>query len=155
MINIEDVTVLNDVRERLQAITQEQVDAALRRLNTKHKQDKDRKGESLIGVIESQVTRCLYTLWLMLEADARVRSALSQSATDENVEKDNREQSVILSMFAEVVKEVFWAQAKNDLGFHEDASVGIREDWTLVRRPEQNSAQGFIRAMQIPLGPEE
>lgn len=139
MINLEDITVLNDIRDRLAQITPEQVHSAARRL------DRDDKSEA-IGVIESETTRALYTLAVVLTAEEALEEAKAKGAVDEMIEKDHLERAAVLDMLHDVVKNLFFTQAKTDLGFHQKESVSLSGGWTLVKT-RQSPPEGLIRLL--------
>jgi hypothetical protein len=148
-VKIDDVTVFNDIRERLLRITPEQVAATERRLadtDSMHLSDLED-----IGVITSYTTRALYTLGNALSAEEALELAKAKNSTSEIDEKDHMAQAAILDMLSDAVRQVFWAQAKLDLGFHECASVGMRSNWRLVKMKDA-SESGFALAKLLNLG---
>ena len=134
MINLDTLTIFNDVRERLAQITPEHVASAERRINKQKHKDKPH----VIGVIESEGTKALYALWILLDAETAMQKALAQSATDSAIEREHMERAAVCDMISDVVGEMFWSQAKIDLGFYEFAAVGIRPGWQLVKEPPQH-----------------
>lgn len=150
-INLEDVTIYNDLRDRLLKISPEQVAAAERRLT------KIEPRESELGTIHSDVTRALYTLWITLRAESVLEAAKAGNQIDETAEKDHIQQAAVLDMFSDVARELFWAQAKLDVGFHEQTTVGVRTGWTMVKKIEEPGPGAmFARIMgHLPSPPEE
>lgn len=149
VIDVLDVTVFNDIRERLTRVTPEQIEAAGRRLNKE-------RGRRLpvIGVVEKASTRALWTLSQLLAADALLLMAKARLAVDEEEEAESMSQAAILDMFKECVREIYWAQAKLDLGFHEsNVSVGMQENWELCKAQNEPPA-GLIAAIRGRLEPE-
>jgi hypothetical protein len=145
MINLDDVTVYSDLRERLSRITPEQIDAAARKFKVN---DVDAKRE--IGTINSYTTRALYTLWRALVAEEALEKALAGSEIEEIAEKDHLQKATLLDMFADIARELFWAQAKIDLGFYDRVCcVGLRANWLLVKEAHEGPAGfgSFIASM--------
>jgi hypothetical protein len=149
VIDVLDVTVFNDIRERLTRVTPEQIEAAGRRLT----KERSRRFAG-IGVVEKISTRALWTLSQLLAADALLLMAKSRLAVDEEEEAESMSQAAILGMFKECVTEMFWAQAKLDLGFHESVSVSLQEDWELCKTPQNEPPAGLIAAIRGRLEPE-
>lgn len=143
MINLEDLTVLNDLLPRLRSITPEQIEAASRRLSKKTSKAK----EKAIGIVEVETTRALYALGGILGAEEAIARANAATAISEEDERGFQEQAALLDMLGDVVKELFWAQARLDLGFYEDMSIGIREGWELVRDERSQSQHGFLATL--------
>lgn len=130
MITLEDITVLNDIQAWLARVTPEQVQAAGRRL------DPD-DTNPVIGVIESETTRALYTLSVMLSAEEALEEAKAKGATDEMIENDHMERAAVLDMLRDVVRMMFFSQAKTDLGFNKKEGVGLRSGWVLIKAQPQ------------------
>lgn len=141
MINIEDISLFNDIRERLSAITDEQIDGADRKLA-------ERTKEPVIGTLESRLTRALHALTEALEAETGLEIAKARAEMDETRERDHLEKAAVLDMFADVAKEMFFAQAKLDLGFHKIEAVGLRRGWLLVNVKHNHGPAGFVEIMR-------
>jgi hypothetical protein len=145
MIKLEDITVYNDIRERLAQVTPQQVEASLRRMPPGNVSPDD-----LIGVIQNPTTKALYTLWLILEAEAELEQAKSHGSHDETEELAHAQQAALVGMWEDVVGELFWAQAKIDLGFHERHDVGLRSGWRLVK--EYRKMPKFLAGLMTGTG---
>ena len=125
MINLEEITVFNDLRERLAQITPAQIAAVERRFRP--------AAGAVIGVVESVTTRAVYALWINLEVERDLEKARAKGASEEMAEQEHLQRAALLDIFADVAKELFWAQAKIDLGFLEIEGVGLRKGWQLIR----------------------
>ncbi len=145
MVNIADVTVLNDLIEKLKEITPEQIEGISRKLNKEVGEVKP--GETVIGVIELETTRALYALGRLLRAQEGMEDAKANAAMDETSEADHRSRAAVFDMFEDVARQLFWVQAKIDLGFHEKESVGVRANWTLVKTKEGDSPTAALSAL--------
>jgi hypothetical protein len=132
--DLNDVSIFSDLRERLSRVTPEQIASVARKLEPTSKKDAKR----VIGIIESDTTRALYVLFRNLGAERMLEKALAETTTDEIAEKDHLQKAALLDMFEDVAREIFWAQARVDLGFYEEANVGIRSGWRLIREPEDS-----------------
>ncbi len=126
MITIENITVLNDIQERLKEITEAEIAGAARRMSP------PKENEKTLGKITQPSTRALYALWQKLFYDSAHEQLLAHTVPDVEVEADHSQRSVIAASLGDVVKELFWAQAKSDLGLWKATSVGIRHGWTIV-----------------------
>jgi hypothetical protein len=49
-----------------------------------------------------------------------------------------------MDMYEDVANELFWAQARTDLGLYEPVSVGLRANWQVVKYPTAKG--GGLRA---------
>jgi hypothetical protein len=157
-MDLKDITVLNDLAERLQKITPAQIEATGRKLKDKSPMAPrgKKKGEKVIGVVVAETTRALYTLVMALAAEEMLTEAQKLSAIDEIAERDHQEKAALLDMLGDVARELFWAQAKVDLGFHEKASIGLREGWTLVRDNSRgDSGPAFLAGLNLLTPTEE
>ncbi len=141
MVNIADVTVLNDLIAKLKEITPEQIEGISRKLNKEV--GEVRAGETVIGTIELETTRALYALARMLHAQEGMEDAKADAAMDETSEADHRSRAAVYDMFEDIARQLFWVQAKMDLGFQVKESVGIRADWTLVKTADQEMPDGL------------
>ncbi len=147
-IKLEEITVFNDLRERLQSVTAEQITASERRMCVHHKHA---PSEKVIGTVESITTKALYALWTRLQTESILEMAQSHHVVDEVKASDHKQKAAVLDMLGDVAKELFWAQAKVDLGFHEPTSVGIRPGWVLVVH-EESDGPGAALAGLLRLG---
>lgn len=135
-IKLQEVTVFNDINERLLLVTDEQIAACERRLN----KGMAKRGEEVIGVVESVTTRALFTLWRNIDAEKEFEKSRAMSAVDEIAEKGHNEKAVFLDMLSDVLDELFWAQAKIDAGFFELENLAMRGEWKIVRMRKQGPA---------------
>lgn len=151
-IDLRAMSVTNDLRERLEQITLEQIEACDRRSRPTPKSGKFKP----VGQITSQATRALRALWMSLDAEAAMETARAAAAVHEEVETDHNERHALLDNLAGVARELFWVQAKIDVGFHKCAGLGIYKGWILVERKDDSGPMGgFIEMLggRIPLGP--
>lgn len=146
MIDLNEITVFNDIRERLAAVTDSQITAIERKLE-RESNDEDDDGESVIGVVTSKATRGLYTLSRLLGAEHMLEHAKSACAEDSVIADEHDEKAVVLDILSDVARELFWAQAKIDLGFYEEENVGIRAGWEVTRIPDRPNPQMIMRGM--------
>lgn len=139
-VNVDELTVMNDIRIRLAQVTQEDVASTERRLSAHHPADKD------IGTVVSAETRALYVLKTRLSSESDLEEAHAKMATDELMEQQHLQKAALLDMLEDVVSEMWWTQAKLDTGFLEKQSVGIRHEWMLVRGDERGHG-GILEAI--------
>lgn len=140
-INLSDCTIITDLSERLRLITLEQIEAAGRRLKPLPKKAK------VVGVIREQRTRALFTLWRRLGAEAEMEQASASLAPDERLEKDHRENHALLDMLGDSARDLFWGQAKIDLGFLRFAGTAIYADWQLAEEKPESGVSGFVEML--------
>ncbi len=145
-VDFGSLSVVIDLRERLRGITADQVASSARRFKPRPKNMKE------IGCITSENTRALHALWMSLDAEADFESAKAKLATHEEIETDHRERHNVLENLAGVAKEMWWVQARSDLGFHKCVGVGIYQDWMLVERAEPPEG-GRLMSLAIGGGP--
>lgn len=130
-IELLSLSVINDLKERLSLITPDQIAACGRRHHAKTVHDKE------IGIIEADGTRALCALWKLLEAEAALETARADGAVEEEIEKSHREQHSILDNLSDVARELWWTQAKMDVGFYQCLAISIRQGWVLVSVPSR------------------
>lgn len=152
MIDLNEITVFNDIRERLAAVTDTQIEAIARKLKI---EKMDNKKVKRIGRVESKATRALYALSRLLQAEHQLEHAKSDCAEEPDIAKDHEEKAVLLDMMADVARELFWAQAKIDLGFYKEENTGIRGDWEIVQVETPNPAMMLRGMMGGPADLEE
>lgn len=130
-IDLGSLSVINDLRDRLRLITTDQIALSNRRFQPVPK--KTRRGKvEVVGNITDQSTMALHALWMALDAEADLEQAKAGMAVDEHIETDHRERHALLEVMAAVAREMWWAQAKLDLGFHKCVGIGVFKDWTIV-----------------------
>lgn len=145
MIDLNDITVFNDIRERLATVTDAQITAIERRMERESDEDDDE--ETVIGVVTSKATRGLYVLSRILGAEHMLEHAKAECAEDPVIADEHDEKAVVLDMLSDVARELFWAQAKIDLGFYEEENVGIRAGWVVIKVASRPNPQMIMRGM--------
>lgn len=119
-IEVDAITVLNDIRERLAALTPNQLDWGARQIT------EQRPNETTIGAVTVPSTRALWVLFLWLQRQSELEKAMAETATEKTLEEDHQRQHALLNSLADVAREIFWAQAKVDLGYYKHTNVGLR-----------------------------
>lgn len=137
-IDLEKLSVINDLRERLTQITSEQIAVSTRRFKRVPKKAK------IIGQVLETSTRALHALWMALDAEADLEAAKAGAAIHEQIETDHRERHALLEIMAGVAREMWWAQAKIDLGLLKCVGIAIYRDWMLVEDLRRSGPAGFI-----------
>lgn len=144
-----ECSAVRDLRERLLLITPELITACERRF-------RPMPADAItIGEVKEPGTRALLGLWYGLNADAMLESAKANAAILEEMEKDHNERHSIFDMLSDVARELFYTQAKLDLGFHKCAGVGIYTGWQLAERTGSSGPPAGLMAMirtTLPLG---
>lgn len=133
MIDIEEITMFNDMRERLLAVTDNQVEIAASRLNPAG------EGEKSVGII-APATRALWTLAMTLEAEILMETSHARSLIDDTRVRDHEERSMVAQQIKDIVLELMWAQSRSDTGYWaKGSSIGLRADWQLVEMKDSKS----------------
>lgn len=142
-IDLTTLTVMNDIRERLLALTDEEMAWAERTLATEKKRKKDRD----IGEVTNPATRALYALSIKLAAESRLETSKSSVALDPIIQDEHSRQAVLLHDLADVSRELFWAQAKIDLAFYKFESLACRAGFVVTNRKPEGfpSFSSFMR----------
>ncbi len=139
MISIENITVLNDIQERLKEMTETAIEGVARRMSP------PKENEKALGTVTQPSTRALYALWQKLYYESAQEALLAQTVPDVEIEADHSQRSVIAASLADVVKELFWSQAKSDLGLWKASTVGLRHGWIIVEASaERNPLAGLL-----------
>lgn len=128
------LTVLEEINRTFEEINDRDIRRVQRGLN------KTAPSEKPLGVIHNEALKRLWAL-----AD-RYRGEIMQAMldahradTDEQAQ-ELRERALRCVGIEEVVRDLFWAQAKDDIGaWSGTGSTGIREDWMLVRMEAKQS----------------
>ncbi len=144
MVKLEDITVLNDIRERLGTITVDQIELVKTRLDDAGKDD------SVIGPV-AEPTRALWALSIILHSEREMHKARAMELNDLQITEDHKQLAMIASEMEDVVKELMWAQARTDLGFWKLCCLGMRQNWLLVETAEENSGlpPGLVRLLRL------
>lgn len=140
MIDFEQITILNDLKERLLAVTEEQIGFAAAKL------EPPLSGERALGRL-SDATITLWTLSMILTSEISLQKALGGSLVDPAVAEEHTERGMILDEIDDVVQELMWAQARNDTGFWKPVGIGIRAGWELVEMKDDKSPMAFLAKM--------
>lgn len=140
-----ELTVLNDLCERLKAISAEHIEAAARHLKPR------KKDETAIGELTSPATRAIYALWVSLTAQEKLCHARAELLTGPELEAESKHDEALYDMLGDAAREIFWAQAKIDLGFYEAdcQCVGLRAGWQLVRMPHGGGLPSLSDIMRL------
>jgi hypothetical protein len=146
VFNLAEMSIYLDLKDRLMRVTPQQIEESGRRL----KPNKAPKGR-VIGEVTQTSTRALWTLSRLLTAEIALERALAAGAPDEISERDHKQKAALLDMFDDVAGQLWWAQAKIDLGFYEEVSVGVRAGWLLVREP-QSGGMPSLPAFMAQIG---
>lgn len=93
-IEVSEITVLNDIRERLAALAPEQFDWARRNLKPGPQSDK------VVGEVTAIPTRALWVLSVALKAKAQLEEAKAEAATDSIAEDEHRRENALLTELA-------------------------------------------------------
>jgi hypothetical protein len=143
---LEDITIFNDIRERLELITDEQIGMVSNRM-----QEPVAEGEIPVGIVDRS-TRALWTLTVVLAGEVALESARSVALIDDALIADHTQRMLIAEQILEVTKNLMWAQARSDLGFWKKSSIGIRKEWLLVEVPESNSPlEKLLKGLKLGL----
>lgn len=147
IVNFDDLTVINDLRERATRVTQEQYDAVVRKLKPAGAKERS------VGVVTSENTRALYILSTVLRLEEVMQIAFGHTALTEEMENDHKEKAAILDMLDDVAREIFQTQVKLDLGYYKSpcGCLGIRAGWMLVECEDQRTPQGLAGLLRLGL----
>jgi hypothetical protein len=134
MINIANITALNDLQERLQSITPDHLTAYER------KSDPVAEDDKIIGTIAWAETRALFALRKVLTTESRAELLKAESAIAEENEIEFESRACIASELGDVIGELCWFQARSELGYWKRGNIGIRKGWTLVQLSEDDDS---------------
>lgn len=122
-----DLTVLNDLRERLEQITPEHILWASRRLMPL------RSGDKPVGLLP-EASRRLYALWQQTRATAEKLAADASLAMDATLSEALFTDSNVHGSLACMMAAVFSAQIAADFEMYAfGTEVMMREGWQIVR----------------------
>lgn len=98
--------------------------------------------ETALGAIHNEALKRLWALAQRYDGEGK------QAAIDAKHKAETEEQSKELlnrarrlAALEEIVRDLFWCQAKDDIGGwgREDGAIGLRENWMLTFAPERSS----------------
>ena len=97
--------------------------------------------ETALGALHNPGLKKLWALAERYEGEAKqcaIDSAHKAETDEQSKELLNRARR--LASLEEVVRDLFWVQAKDDIGEwgRTDGAIGLRENWMLVFTPERN-----------------
>lgn len=121
--------LLTEIDAELQAVTPEDIRRAQRQL------DQRARGETPLGTLHNRDAIGLHTLSHMYVGRALLKSHEAHFQThDEEQEKLALEEVARFKAMAELARELFWLQAKTDIGGSAwtSGSIGVRADWIIV-----------------------
>lgn len=139
--DLDTLTVLNDIRERLLALTPQHLDWAERSLKVPTPQEKS------LGVVHSPAARSLYALHAMLRAESSTAMACATSEIDEVVADERKRSAAVLSQIADAACSLFWSQAKADLGIYVGGCFHLRRGFVVTDCQAANSVPSSIARM--------
>lgn len=127
------LTVWSEISEAFDQVTEADIRRVQRGLHPV------RTNENPLGVLHNEALKKLWALAHRFDALSKqaVLDAEHKAETDDQA-KELRQQALRYDALEEVARDLFWAQAKDDLGVWDHSragSIGIREDWMLVCGP--------------------
>ncbi len=145
-INLNDITVFNDIRIRLAAVTPEMLMATERRMQTSK--------SKVVGRVDNLATRALFALSMNLHAESVIAAAQASACSSDTEEKEFTERAIILEVLSDVCRELFWAQAKQDIGLYENENIAVKKGWVLVREKSNPGPAELLGILRGQLGGE-
>ena len=139
---LSSLTILNDLRDRLAALTPEEMAAYERKLLRPMP-----AGHTVVGEIGPTLRR-MFALCAKLMIASNLESLKSAAADNVDIEREKKEKSVLLSILGNAFKEIFWAQVKVDLAVYRPAHLAIYEGWIIADGPcTAGGHEGIINAL--------
>lgn len=130
MIELSELTILNDLRERLAALAPEELAGFERKLLKPVP-----AGSMIAGVVNNHTARGVFILASMLTTEGAVELARASAAHNADVEREHSERASMLATLAKVFGEIFWAQVKVDFAMFRHAHLTLHAGWTVVEVP--------------------
>lgn len=129
------LTAWAEIKQAFDQIGETDIRRALRQLG------KMQPTETALGALHNEGLKKLWALAQRYEGEAKqcaIDSAHKAETEQESKELLNRARR--LASLEEVVRDLFWVQAKDDIGEwgRTDGAIGLRENWMLVFTPERN-----------------
>lgn len=144
---LEDLTVLGTLKDKLGFVTQEHIDWTARKRLT----DEVGTGDTVIGVVDAVTTRALYALSALLDAEEKTEEAKAETAIEEHWEHEYRQLAQIAELFSDLSRHLFWVQAKTDLGYYDTNNIAIRKGWVVVKTGDKSGPAA--RLAKLLIGP--
>ena len=96
--------------------------------------------------IMSQTSRQLYTLAMLVGKDAKQNMLDSEYCVDESRRNELRAKAAELGEKSSVLMQLMWISVRDELHMW-GYSVGIRENFVVVRTPDTNDTPPFIKRL--------
>jgi len=144
------VSILSQLLNEVEKITQEQIEQANLCLTGVE------KGEQVIHVVKSQMARRLWALAHRYQhLHHRAFMQANFEATEQAVRDEYHSIGSRASMMEDLVRSLAWAEMRNEVDPGTwIGEIGLRADFTLVKRPEQDRAamlQEFTKPLREAL----
>lgn len=124
--------ILEEIELDLNTVT----DAAVRHIGSKLGEVEE--NEKTLGTVHRVEARKLYVLSRRYKCEVSKSAAAASIAENDEDEKRYHDAAHRYDNLHDLCMELFWNQVRDDLASH-CSSVGVRNDWMAVERPEANS----------------
>jgi hypothetical protein len=139
------------ILEELAASFQEITDEDLRRCERHMRPATD--AEAKLGVVHNLELRRLWALSFVLQCRSAEENLYAEAKCHSETEAAyHREGAARADALGDCVKELFWTQAREDIGGEawQAKNLGIRSGWMLVARPAQAGLPSFLQFLGGP-----
>ena len=124
------LSVIADLVERLDKVLESDLRRAERGLGPVA------DGEQILGTIHNEEARKMLAVAMILRAQSDLSEYQAEFKSDSKEEQETyRQESVQWAMLADLAREVWWMQARSDIGgiaWTNNGTTGVRSGWVLV-----------------------
>lgn len=141
---IEILTVIAELRSGFETVNDSDIRRVQRGLQ------KMQATEKPLGTIHNEALKKMWALANNYDVASKQAVLDSQKADSEEQAVELRNQACRYAALEELARDVFWVQAKDDIGaaaWQHPGAVGVREDWMLVAGAEVSGLAGILGAL--------
>lgn len=141
-IELSELTILNDLRERIAALSPEELAGFERKLLKPVP-----AGAKVAGYVKNETARRVFILGSILQTQNGMELMRATAAYNADIESEANEKAAMLGTLAKVFSEIFWSQVKVDLAIFRHAHLALHADWAVVEGSCGGVSGGIIELM--------
>lgn len=147
IIELSELTILNDLRERIAALSPEELAGFERKLLKPVP-----AGAKAAGCVKNETARRVFLLASILQTQNGLELMHATAAFNADIEREHNEKASMLAVLAVVFSDIFWAQVKVDLAIFRHAHLTLHAEWTVVEGSCGGRGHGGDGLIELLLG---
>ena len=140
---IEQLSITAILQSVLEEVTQKQIDYEGSKMGA------PQKGEERLNVSPSDLIKRMYCAGKFMNRKAKSQAAMAECAVDQNEEASLKADAYKTGQLSEILSEIMWYELRSESGVWGDG-IGLRDGWTVVKKPIGQSGPGGAIAMEMP-----